>query len=74
MTLTAATAVFPAVLAQDLGYSLKPGEESKLGKWVERFHQHHEPLGTAQHGHDQVNVYDRTPELEKTVKSFFFFD
>jgi hypothetical protein len=71
MTLTAATAVFPAVLAQDLGYSLKPGEESKLGKWVRRFH---EPLGKAQHGRYEVNVYDRTPELEKTVKSFFFFD
>jgi hypothetical protein len=63
--------VLAAVLAQDLGYSLKPGEDAKLGKWVRRFH---EPLGKAQHGRYEVNVYNNTPELEKTVKAFFFFD
>jgi len=60
--------VLAAVLAQDLGYSLKPGEDAKLGKWVRRYH---EPLGQTQHGRYEVNVYDRTPELEATVKAFF---
>jgi hypothetical protein len=65
---SAANPVLAAVLARDLGYSLKPGEDAKLGKWVRRYH---EPLGQAQHGRYQVNVYDRTPELQATVKAFF---
>ena len=60
--------VLAAVLARDLGYSLKPGEDAKLGKWVRKYH---EPLGQTQHGRYEVNVYDRTPELEETVKAFF---
>jgi hypothetical protein len=60
--------VIAAVLARDLGYSLKPGEDAKLGKWVRTSH---EPLGQTQHGRYQVNVYDRTPELEATIRGFF---
>jgi hypothetical protein len=59
--------VLVAVLARELGYSLKPGQDSQLGKFVKR---HHEPRGQAQHGRYPVNVYLKNEILE-TVHAFF---
>lgn len=59
--------VLAAVLARDLGYHLKPGQDSQLGKWVKR---HHDPEGKAQHGRYEVNTY-RRDEIEDTIHAFF---
>lgn len=59
--------VLAAVLARDLGYQLKPGEDSQLGKWVKR---HHNPEGKAQHGRYEVNTY-RRDQIEDTVHAYF---
>lgn len=60
--------VLCAVLATDLGYTLKPGQDAQLGKFVKR---HHEPKGKVGHGrYPNVNVYDRD-EIIDTVHAFF---
>lgn len=59
--------VLAAVLARDLGYVLKPGDDARLGKWVKR---HHEPKGKVQHGRYEVNVYE-VSEIKDTVHAFF---
>ncbi len=60
--------VLAAVVARDLGYNLKSGEDGLLGKWVKK---HHEPKGQAQHGRYKCNVYENTPELIETIHAFF---
>ena len=60
--------VLAAVLARELGFTLKPGEDAQLGLWVKKFHK---PAGKAQHGRYQVNVYERGKDLEDTIKAFF---
>lgn len=59
--------VLASVLARELGYTLNPGDDAKLGKWVRK---HHEPIGRCQHGRYEVNVYDRH-RIEETVNAFF---
>ena len=59
--------VVVTVLAAELGFSLKPGQDSALGKWVKA---HHEPLGKAQHGRYVVNVYDPN-EIKDTIIEWF---
>ena len=59
--------VICTVLARELGFDLKPGQDSQLGKWVAKYH---EPKGKTQHGRYPVNVYLRS-EIEETVANFF---
>lgn len=59
--------VICTVLAREMGFDLKPGQDSQLGKWVRKYH---EPKGQTQHGRYPVNVYLRS-EIEETVASFF---
>ncbi|MGL4880513.1 MAG: hypothetical protein ACRC8K_05550 [Waterburya sp.] len=59
--------VICTVVARELGFELKPGQDGQLGKWVAR---HHEPSGKTQHGRYPVNVYKRGDIIE-TVASFF---
>lgn len=59
--------VLAAVLARELGFDLKPGEDAKLGKWVRK---HHEPIGKAQHGRYTVCIYERE-EIEPTIRRYF---
>jgi hypothetical protein len=60
--------VVAAVKARSLGYTLKPGEDSKLGKWVAK---HCNPLGKTQHGRYEVNVYRDDDRLVETIGAFF---
>jgi len=60
--------VVAAVKARSLGYNLKPGEDSKLGKWVAK---HCNPLGKTQHGRYPVNVYRDDNRLVETITAFF---
>jgi prophage antirepressor-like protein len=60
--------VVAAVKARSLGFSLKPGEDSKLGKWVAK---HCNPLGKTQHGRYEVNVYRDDDRLVETIGAFF---
>jgi hypothetical protein len=59
--------VICTVVAREMGFDLKPGQDSQLGKWVAKYH---EPKGKTQHGRYPVNVYLRS-EIEETVASFF---
>lgn len=59
--------VICTVLAKEMGFTLKPGQDSQLGKWVKR---NHEPKGQAQHGRYPVHVYARS-EIQDTVAAFF---
>lgn len=59
--------VICTALARELGFDLKPGQDSQLGKWVAKYH---EPKGKTQHGRYPVNVYLRS-EIEETVANFF---
>ncbi|MGL5074772.1 MAG: hypothetical protein ACRDBG_02875 [Waterburya sp.] len=59
--------VICTVVARELGFDLKPGQDSQLGKWVAKYH---EPSGKTQHGRYPVNVYKRGDIIE-TVASFF---
>lgn len=63
----ASVPVLAAVLARELGFDLKPGEDAKLGKWVRKYH---EPIGKAQHGRYSVCVYERE-EIEPTIRRYF---
>jgi hypothetical protein len=60
--------VVAAVKARSLGFMLKPGEDSKLGKWVAK---HCNPLGKTQHGRYEVNVYRDDDRLVETIGAFF---
>jgi prophage antirepressor-like protein len=60
--------VVAAVKARSLGYTLKPGQDSKLGKWVAK---HCNPLGKTQHGRYEVNVYRDDDRLVETIGAFF---
>jgi prophage antirepressor-like protein len=60
--------VVAAVKARSLGFTLKPGEDSKLGKWVAK---HCNPLGKTQHGRYEVNVYRDDNRLVETIGAFF---
>jgi hypothetical protein len=60
--------VVAAVKARSLGFTLKPGEDSKLGKWVAK---HCNPLGKTQHGRYEVNVYRDDVRLVETIAAFF---
>jgi prophage antirepressor-like protein len=60
--------VVAAVKARSLGFTLKPGEDSKLGKWVAK---HCNPLGKTQHGRYEVNVYRDDDRLVETIGAFF---
>ena len=62
------TLVVAAVKARSLGYKLKPGEDSKLGKWVAK---HCNPMGKTQHGRYEVNVYRDDDRLVETIGAFF---
>ena len=55
--------VICTVLAKEMGFTLKPGQDSQLGKWVKR---NHDPKGQAQHGRYPVYVYSRS-EIQDTV-------
>jgi hypothetical protein len=60
--------VVAAVKARSLGFTLKPGEDSKLGKWVAK---HCNPLGKTQYGRYEVNVYRDDDRLVETIGAFF---
>jgi hypothetical protein len=60
--------VVAAVKARSLGYTLSPGEDSKLGKWVAKYCN---PLGKTQHGRYEVNVYRDDDLLVETIRTFF---
>jgi hypothetical protein len=60
--------VVAAVKARSLGFTLKPGDDSKLGKWVAK---HCNPLGKTQHGRYEVNVYRDDERLVETIGAFF---
>lgn len=62
------TLVLAAVKARSLGFSLKSGEDSKLGKWVAK---HCNPAGKTQHGRYEVNVYRDDDRLVETIFAFF---
>lgn len=60
--------VVAAVKARSLGFTLKPGEDGKLGKWVAKYCN---PLGKTQHGRYEVNVYRDDDRLVETISAFF---
>jgi hypothetical protein len=57
-----------AVRCRELGYTLSPGQDSLLGKYVKR---HIEPSGQAPHGRYQINVYRASAQLDEVIESFF---
>lgn len=62
------TLVLAAVKARSMGFTLKQGEDAKLGKWVAK---HCNPAGKTQHGRYEVNVYRDDDRLVETIGAFF---
>ena len=62
--------VIVAVKARSMGFKLKVGQDSQLGKWIKK---HLEPSGSTQHGKYVVNTYLDTVDLQEAIKSFFVY-
>jgi hypothetical protein len=57
-----------AVLAREKGYTLKPGQDSQLGKFAKK---HLEPKGTAPHGRYEVNIFEDSEQTNSIIEAFF---
>lgn len=57
-----------AVLARELGYKLKPGQDSALGKWAKK---HLAPTGHIPHGRYDVNTYKVDERTAEVISAFF---
>lgn len=58
--------VICSVVAADLGYTLRKGEDSTLGKYVKK---RHNEVGKAQHGKYMVNVFRRA-DITDTIQEY----
>lgn len=57
-----------AVRARELGYNLKQGQDSQLGKYAVK---HIAPVGTAPHGRYEVNIYEINDRTDEVIHSYF---